>query len=51
MKCPLKLQEIHVINGIGDFSTKRFSVFGGLKDTGPWDWLFTVELEQGSNQV
>lgn len=49
--CPLKLQEIQIINGVKDFSTKRFSVLGGEQNNGPWSFLFTGELEQVISQV
>ena len=46
MKCSLKLQEIQMLNGAGEFSTKGFSVFGSNNSTGPWSRLYTGELER-----
>ena len=51
MKCPLQLQEIQVINGVGDFSTKRFTVFGSGDSRGPWTWLYSGGLEEGRVEV
>ena len=51
MKCPLKLQEIQLINGVGDFSTKSFSLFGSQESTGPWSRLYTGEMERSRIEV
>ena len=48
MKCPIKLQEIQIINGDGDFSTKSFTVFGSVDSRGPWTWLYSGGIEEGS---
>ena len=50
MECPFKLEEIQIINGVGDFSTKRFSVFGSL-DSSRWTWLYSGELQEGGFEV
>ena len=42
--CPMKLQEVHIINGFGDFATKSFSVFGSKYSKGPWDRLYMGKL-------
>ena len=46
MKCSLKLQEIQLIHGGGEFSTKGFSVFGSDNSTGPLIRLFMGEVER-----
>ena len=51
VKCPLKLQEVQLINGVGDFSTKSFSVFGSQDSTGPWSRLYKGELKEGRVEV
>ena len=51
MKCSLKLQEIQLINGGGEFSTKGFSVFGSDNSTGPWSRLYTGEMERVTVEV
>ena len=51
MKCPIKLQEIKLINGVGDFSTKGFTVFGAHAGDGPWVKLFGGALEKGTDEV
>ena len=51
MKWPLKLQEVKIINGVGDFSTKSFTVFGSQYSRGPWSWLYNGELEEGRAEV
>jgi hypothetical protein len=47
MKCPIKLQEIQIMNGVGDFSTKRFTVFGSGDSRGPWTWLYSGGVKEG----
>ena len=44
MQCAIKLQQIQIINGAGDFKTKEFSVFGSHESSGPWIKVFTGEL-------
>ena len=51
MKCSIQLQEIQLINGAGEFSTKGFSVFGSDNSTGPWSRLYTGELERVAVEV
>ena len=51
MKCPIKMKELELINGGGDFSTNRFSLFGSHNSTGPWSWLFTGEIDEGRDEV
>ena len=51
MECPFKLQKIRIVNGIGEFSTKRFTVFGAEDSRGPWARLFSGDLEQRATEV
>ena len=51
MKCPIKLHQIQVTNGAGDFSTKGFTVSGSHSKTGPWSKLYTGEMELGDVEV
>ena len=51
MKCPEKLTDIQLINGVGDFGTKRFSIFGSQNSTWPWTWIYTGELMEGRTEV
>ena len=51
MQCPIWLQDIQVINGVGDHSTKEFTVLGAHDGAGPWEQLFTGELEEGMVEV
>ena len=51
MKCSLKLQEIQLINGAGEFSTEGFSVLGSDNSTGPWIRLFMGEVERVKVEV
>ena len=51
MKCPIKLQEIQAINGIGEFSSKGFSVMGSASNTGPWKRIHLGELEEVKEEV
>jgi hypothetical protein len=51
MKCPHKLQEVQVINGVGDFSTRGFSVLGSTNSTGPWKKIYIGELEKRMDEV
>ena len=49
--CPTKLEEIQILNGVGDFSTKEFSVFGALSSNGPWKRIYKGELKEGKEEV
>ena len=51
MGCPIKLQDISLINGIGDFRTKQFSVFASINTVGPWKILYSGELGEVINEV
>ena len=51
MKCPIKLKEIQLVNGVGDFSSKDFSVLGSHNSNGPWSKLYTGELQEGRYEV
>ena len=51
MGCPRKLEEIQIMNGIGDFSSKGFSVFGASSSDGPWKRIYKGELEEGKEEV
>ena len=47
MKCPLKLQELQMINGDSEYSIKEFSIFGSNSRKGPWSKLQSDKLKQG----
>ena len=51
MKCPIKLLQIQLKNGVGDFSTRDFSVFGSHSSSGPWSKVYTGELKEGATEV
>ena len=51
MGCPLKLQDIQLINGAGDFSTERFSLFASHNSKGPWNELYSGILENNISEV
>ena len=51
LKCPIKLQEIQITNGIGDFSTKGFSIFGSQSSLGPWKRIFSGEMQKNRMEV
>ena len=51
MGCPLMLEEIQIINGLGDFSTKSFTVFGSQDSNGPWIQLYVGVLKQSTIEV
>ena len=51
MGCPKKLEEVQILNGIGDFSSKGFSVFGASSSNGPWKRIYKGELEEGKEEV
>ena len=51
MGCPIKLQDISLINGVGDFSTKQFSLFASDKTVGPWKILYSEDLGEVVNEV
>ena len=47
MKCSKQLETFSIMNGYGDFGTKKFSLFGSREVTGPWTELYRGELPQG----
>ena len=47
IKCPLRLEKFSIMNGFGEFGTKKFSLFGSRKLNGPWTELYTGEIPQG----
>ena len=49
--CPKKLEEIQILNGIGDFSSKGFSVLGASGSNGPWKRIYKGELKEGKDEV
>ena len=49
--CPIKLKKFQLINGIGDFSTKMFSLHGAYNSSGPWKTLYKGELQKGVQEV
>ena len=49
--CPIKLKKFQLINGIGDFSTKMFSLLGAYNRSGPWKTLYKGELQNGVQEV
>ena len=51
MKCPIELQAVEIINGVGDFITKDFVIHGSHVVTGPWNMLFAGELDNNSVEV
>ena len=51
MGCPIKLQDISLINGVGKFSTKQFSVFASINSLGPWKILYSGDLGEVKNEV
>ena len=51
MICPFRLQEIQIINGNGEFKTKKFSVFVSNNRTGPWRKVITGLLDTGEVKV
>ena len=51
MKCPIELQAVEIINGVGDFITKDFVIHGSHDITGPWNMLFAGELDNSSVEV
>ena len=51
MKCPIELQAVEIINGVGDFITKDFVIHGSHIVTGPWNVLFAGELDSSSFEV
>ena len=51
MGCPLKLQDIQLMNGAGDFSTEGFSVFASNNERGPWNELYSGILENIVSEV
>ena len=51
LKCPIKLKEIQITNGIGDFSTKGFSFFGSQSSLGPWKTIFTGDMQENKMEV
>ena len=51
MGCPIKLQNIQLINGAKEFGTKDFSIFSSPKSTGPWSKFFSGSIEKNDNEV
>ena len=49
--CPIKLQEVHLLNGDGDFRTKSFSVLGSQSTDGPWKSIITGEMGTDMDEV
>lgn len=49
--CPIKLQEVQLINGDGDFITKSFSVLGSQSTDGPWKSILTGEMGADRDEV
>ena len=47
MKCSKQLETFSIMNGYGDFGTKKFSLFGSREVSGPWTELYRGELPQG----
>ena len=51
MKCPIKLKESEIVNGIGDFGTNKFSIFGSYNSTGPWSKIYSGKLKESITEV
>ena len=51
MKCSIEFQKVEMINGIGDFITKGFSIFGSNNSKGPWRKLYMGEFDLSSSEV
>ena len=51
MKCPIELQEVQLINGVGEFLVKNFVVYGSNNSSDLWNMLFEEELDQRSRKV
>ena len=51
MKCPMKLLNIEMINGEGDFGIREFSVHGSKELDGPWKILHQSKLDEGGLKV
>ena len=49
--CPIKLNKVLLVNGVGDFSTKMFSILGAHNKSGPWKTLYQGELQKEDQQV
>ena len=47
IKCPLRLETFSIMNGFGNFGTRKFSLFGSRRAEGPWTELFKGDISQG----
>ena len=48
LKCPMRLETFSIMNGFGNFGTKKYSILGSREVTGPWTELYKGELQQGT---
>ena len=51
LKCPTRLETFSIMNGFGNFGTKKFSLWGARESGGPWTKLYTGELPQGTEMT
>ena len=51
LKCPIRLEAFSVINGFGDFGTKKVALFGSRNISGPWTELYRGELPPGTEMT
>ena len=47
LKCTTQIESFSIINGFGDFGTKKYTLFGSENLEGPWTEIHSGELPQG----
>ena len=51
LNCTRLLETFSVMNGFGNFGTKKFSMFGSREVDGPWDEIYRGELPPGEEMT
>ena len=51
LKCPVRLERFSIINGFGNFGTKKFILFGARNISSKWKQLYAGELLIGNEMT